>query len=80
MLNLPQVRKDGGVSVIGISKASQIALAMASFIPDNKESQAIVMNSTFSYFMEDIIYKGKKVLSGKHLKHTDECRKQNLNT
>ena len=67
MLSLPQVDKSHGVAVSGLSKAGEIVLSMAAFLPNEKLSGVIIMNSVMNYFVQDVMYKGDKVLSGKLL-------------
>ena len=67
MLNLPQVDNKHGVALSGLSKAGEIVLSMAAFLPDEKLSGVIIMNSVMNYFVQDVMYKGEKVLSGKSL-------------
>ena len=67
MLNLPQVDKDYGVALSGLSKAGEIVLTMASFIPNEKLSGVIIMNSVMNYFIQNVNYKGEEVLTGKYL-------------
>ena len=67
MLNLPQVDKSHGVAVSGLSKAGEVVLSMAAFLPNEKLSGVIIMNSVMNYFIQDVMYKGEKVLSGKDL-------------
>ena len=64
MLNLPQVDKEHGVALSGLSKAGEIVLSMAAFLPNEKLSGVIIMNSVMNYFVQDVMYKGEKVLSG----------------
>lgn len=66
MLNLEQVDKKHGVALSGLSKAGEIVLTMAAFLPNEKLSGVIVMNSVMNYFMQDVMYKGKQVLAGNH--------------
>ena len=65
MLSLPQVDKNHGVAVSGLSKAGEVVLSMAAFLPNEKLSGVIIMNSVMNYFVQDVMYKGEKVLSGK---------------
>ena len=65
MLNLPQVDKDHGVALSGLSKAGEIVLTMASFLPNEKLSGVIIMNSVMNYFVQNVNYKGEEVLKGK---------------
>ena len=65
MLALEQVDKEHGVALMGLSKAGEIVLSMAAFLPSEKLSGVIVMNSVMNYWMQDVIYKGNKVLTGK---------------
>jgi hypothetical protein len=67
MLNLPQVHKEHGVALSGLSKAGEIVLTMASFLPNEKLSGAIIMNSVMNYFVQNVNYQGKEVLTGKYL-------------
>ena len=67
MLNLPQVDKNHGVALSGLSKAGEIVLTMAAFLPKEKLSGVIIMNSVMNYFVQNVMYKGKQVLSGRHL-------------
>ena len=67
MLNLPQVDKDHGVALSGLSKAGEIVLTMASFLPNEKLSGVIIMNSVMNYFVQNVNYKGEEVLKGKYL-------------
>ena len=64
MLNLPQVDKEHGVALCGLSKGGEIVLTMAAFLPSEKLSGVIIMNSVMNYFVQDVMYKGQKVLSG----------------
>ena len=64
MLSLPQVDKEHGVALSGLSKAGEIVLSMAAFLPNEKLSGVIIMNSVMNYFVQDVMYKGEKVLSG----------------
>ena len=64
MLNLPQVDKEHGVALSGLSKAGEIVLSMSAFLPNDKLSGVIIMNSVMNYFVQDVMYKGEKVLSG----------------
>ena len=66
MLNLEQVDKKHGIALSGLSKAGEIVLTMAAFLPNEKLSGVIVMNSVMNYFMTDVMYKGKPVLNGKY--------------
>ena len=70
MLNLPQVDSKHGVALSGLSKAGEIVLSMAAFLPNEKLSGVIIMNSVMNYFVQDVIYKGEKVLSGKSIINT----------
>ena len=70
MLNLPQVDTKHGVALSGLSKAGEIVLSMAAFLPNEKLSGVIIMNSVMNYFVQDVIYKGEKVLSGKSIINT----------
>ena len=76
MLSLPQVDKSHGVAVSGLSKAGEIVLSMAAFLPNEKLSGVIIMNSVMNYFVQDVMYKGDKVLSGKLLleKIMEKCK------
>ena len=65
MLALPQVDKSHGVALSGLSKAGEIVLSMAAFLPKEKLSGVMILNSAMNYFMQDVNYKGKTVLSGK---------------
>ena len=67
MLNLPQVAKNHGVALSGLSKAGEIVLTMAAFLPNEKLSGVMIMNSVTNYFVQNVIYKGKQVLTGRCL-------------
>merc|ERR1712018_917270 len=72
MLNLPQVDKNHGDALSGLSKAGEIVLTMAPFIPNEKLSGVIIMNSVMNYFIQDVNYKGEKVLSGYQLNNVQD--------
>ena len=65
MLSLEQVDKKHGVALMGLSKGGEIVLSMAAFLPSEKLSGVIAMNSAMNYWMQDVVYKGNKVLTGK---------------
>ena len=64
MLNLEYVDKEHGVALSGLSKAGEIVLSMAAFLPCEKLSGVIAMNSVMNCFGQGVMYKGKQVISG----------------
>ena len=64
MLNLEQVDASHGVGLTGLSKAGEIVLTMASFLPKGKISGGVVMNNVMNYWIQDVLYKGNKIITG----------------
>ena len=62
--NLDEVQKQKGIGLIGISKAGDIVLDMAAYLPSEKIAGAVAMNTMMNSLVTDVVYKGEKVLSG----------------
>ena len=73
--SLPEIRKDKGVALIGISKATEVMLSMAAFLPEGKISAVIPMNGLVSVLINDTHYQGQKVLSGHQMNLSDAIGK-----
>ncbi len=69
---MQEVQKGKGIGVMGISKAGDIALTMAAFLPSNKIVATVAMNCMTNSLVSDVFYNGKKILSG------DRCLKYTM--
>ena len=65
LLGLKEVRQGQGVGILGISKAGDIALEIAAFLPSNKIAAVVAMNCIFNSLVTDLKYKGETVLEGR---------------
>ena len=64
LLRMDEIEKKAGIGVMGISKAGDIALSMAAYLPSNKIKATFVMNTWVVSVVTDVLYKGEPVLSG----------------
>ena len=64
MLNLPQVKDGAKVGLVGISKAVEVQLSMAAFLPEDKIGSVVAMNGVPNQFISNVDYKGERVLNG----------------
>ena len=65
LLGLKEVKQGQGVGILGISKAGDIALEIAAFLPSNKIAAVVAMNCIFNSLVTDLKYKGETVLAGR---------------
>ena len=65
LMGLKEVKQGQGVGILGISKAGDIALEIAAFLPSNKIAVVVAMNCIFNSLVTDLKYKGETVLAGR---------------
>jgi cephalosporin-C deacetylase-like acetyl esterase len=63
-MSVEEVQKGRGIGLMGISKGGDIALTMAAFLPRNKIAATVAINCMANSLVSDVVYKGKKILSG----------------
>lgn len=63
LLGMEKIQRNTGVGLMAISRAGEIALSMASYLPSHKIGAVLVINSMMNVIITDAIYKGEKVLS-----------------
>lgn len=64
---LPTIQKSSGVGFIGISKGCELALCAAAFLPRGKISSVVALAGWTHLIMNDLSYKGQKVLDGNQI-------------
>ena len=71
LMGIKEVQKERGVGIMGISKAGDIALTMAAYLPSNKIAATVVINCMANSLVSDVVYKGKKILSKLKISNTE---------
>ena len=65
LIDHPKVISEKGIGVYGISKGSEICLAMAATIPSSKIGAIVAVNGTVYSSMIPLYYKDKLICEGK---------------
>ncbi len=64
LLQRPDIKSDQGVGFAGISKGGEIALAIASCVPETKISAIAALNTVINFGSIPVYYRGEKVCDG----------------
>ena len=69
MMNHPKIDASKGIGLSGVSKGGDLALSMASFLPQNKIGPVVLLNSVINNIAVPLTYKGQETLKGKTQKY-----------
>ena len=64
-MNHPKIDASKGIGLSGVSKGGDLALSMASFLPQNKIGPLVLLNSVINNIAVPLTYKDQEILKGK---------------
>ena len=64
-MNHPKIDASKGIGLSGVSKGGDLALSMASFLPQQKIGPVILLNSVINNIAVPLTYKDQEILNGK---------------
>ena len=69
MLNHPKIDDSVGIGLSGVSKGGDLALSMATYLPQNKIGPVVLLNSVINNIAVPLTYKDQEILKGDIQKH-----------